>query len=213
MTRVAGNLIKSKKRVRDHGEVFTPEPIVREMLTLVDHEVKNLESKFLEPACGDGNFLSVVLEERLREVERRYRQSQLDSERYAFLALANIYGIDLLEDNVFAARENLFQIMKKWYEKLFKKKQKKKFLEAIKFLLTKNIVQGNALTLKNNKEKPIIFSEWSPVNHVKVKRRDFNFAEILERDLPKNDLFSEENRIKPIKEFPIIHFLRIMEHE
>ena len=59
------SLVKSKQRVTDHGEVFTPSWMVEDMLNLVKGESERIDSRFLEPACGDGNFLKVVLQRKL----------------------------------------------------------------------------------------------------------------------------------------------------
>ena len=88
MTQVAEEIgqkgqVKSKKRVADHGEVFTAEREVNAMLDLVKQETERIDSRFLEPACGDGNFLTEVLKRKLIVVENRYRKSQLEFERYS----------------------------------------------------------------------------------------------------------------------------------
>ena len=90
------NNIKSKQRVADHGEVLTGLREVNAMLNLVQQEADRIESRFLEPACGNGNFLAEILVRKLRVVEKRYAKSQLEFERYAVLAVSSIYGIDIL---------------------------------------------------------------------------------------------------------------------
>ena len=102
--------VVSKKRVSDHGEVYTRKREVNAMLDLVKQETERIESRFLEPACGTGNFLSEILERKLHIVELRYGKNQLDYERYAVLAISSIYGIDILEDNVLECRKRLFDI-------------------------------------------------------------------------------------------------------
>ena len=72
--------VKSKKRVTDHGEVFTAASEVNAMLDLVKHETERIDSRFLEPACGNGNFLIEILKRKLHIVEGRYSKSQLDYE-------------------------------------------------------------------------------------------------------------------------------------
>src|SRR5271156_1634216 len=99
--------VVSKQRVLDHGEVLTSNREVNAMLDLVKQEVERIDSRFLEPACGNGNFLTAILERKLRVVENRYGKSQLDYERYAILAMSSIYGIDILEDNVQQCRHRL----------------------------------------------------------------------------------------------------------
>jgi len=170
--------VVSKKRVADHGEVLTGKREVNAMLDLVKQESGRIDSRFLEPACGNGNFLTVILERKLAVVERRYGKSQLDFERYAVLAISSIYGIDILEDNVRQCRQRLYGIFDSdFYSRLFKNYGKNKCREAVRFILERNIIWGDALTLKTVGEKPshIVFSEWSPVNGSMLKRRDFTF--------------------------------------
>src|SRR6267378_6450727 len=113
--------VKTKRRVSDHGEVLTGHREVNAMLVLLKEETERIDSRFLEPACGDGNFLSAILERKLAVVERRYGKSQLDFERYAVLAVSSIYGIDILEDNVRQCRHRLYSIFDcDFYSRLFK---------------------------------------------------------------------------------------------
>ncbi len=206
-------LIKSKKRVRDHGEVFTPEHIVKAMLDLVAHETENIGARFLEPACGDGNFLSEVLKRKLEAVRRKHKKPQLEYESYAFQAIGSLYGIDLLEDNVRQARKRLLDIFLSEYEKSYPKTQKEKFLESIRFVLKKNITQGDALTMLTKEGKPIIFPEWNISSIPFVKRRDFSFAEILQKESMKEGLFenmeTEDLGLKPTTEYPQIHLYEV----
>ena len=112
--------VRTKKRVSDHGEVLTGQREVNAMLDLVKQETERIDSRFLEPACGDGNFLIAILERKLAIVEKRYGKSQLDFERYAVLAVSSIYGIDILPDNVRDCRRRLFEIFDSNYTRLFK---------------------------------------------------------------------------------------------
>jgi type I restriction-modification system DNA methylase subunit len=104
------SLIKSKKRVADHGEVFTPPWIVEAMLDLVKGETERIDSRFLEPACGSGNFLVRVLQRKLGAVELKFGKSEFEKQQYALLALMCIYGIELLADNIAECRANLLEI-------------------------------------------------------------------------------------------------------
>ena len=165
--------VKSKKRVADHGEVFTNEREVNAMLDLVKHETERIESRFLEPACGNGNFLAEVLRRKLNVVDQRYGKSQYDWERYAVIAVSSIYGVEILEDNAKECRERLFKIFNERYSALFKEKCKEECKRSIRFLLSRNILWGDALDFTNPVTKrPIVFSEWSAVNDSMVKRRD-----------------------------------------
>src|SRR5713226_5119669 len=169
--------VRTKKRVSDHGEVLTGHREVNAMLDLVKQETERIDSRFLEPACGDGNFLAVILERKLAVVEKRYGKSQLDFERYSVLAVSSIYGIDILSDNVRDCRQRLFETFDAHYTRLFKAATKNACREAVRFILERNIIWGDALSLRTVGERPnyIVFSEWSPVNGSMLKRRDFTF--------------------------------------
>src|SRR5438874_13303462 len=114
-------VVRTKKRVADHGEVLTGHREVNAMLDLVRQETERIGSRFLEPACGNGNFLSAILERKLAVVEQRYARAQLEFERNAVLAVSSVYGIDILDDNVRQCRERLFQIFNNgFYARLYK---------------------------------------------------------------------------------------------
>lgn len=209
-------IIKSKQRVADHGEVLTPQWLVNAMLDLVRSETERIDSRFLEPACGTGNFLVEILERKLRVVERRYGRLQSDYERYAILAVSSIYGIDILEDNVQECRQRLFDIVDRQYSALFKRTAKEEFREAVRFILKRNILWGDALTLKTpgDKQEYIVFSEWSLVNGSLIKRRDFTFYELLEHEhIKRMPLFSNlsDNGFLPTpeREYQPVHFLEV----
>ncbi|MGA2091843.1 MAG: DNA methyltransferase [Sedimentisphaerales bacterium] len=209
--------VVSKKRVSDHGEVYTASREVNAMIDLVKQETERIDSRFLEPACGTGNFLAEVLERKLRVVESSYGKRQLEYERNAVLAVSSIYGIDILEDNVVECRKRLFGIFDRYYSNFFKKD----CLNAIKYILKRNIIWGDALHLKTvgKNPQPIVFSEWSfPFNDSTIKRRDFTFHELLSyahtREQPLfSDLGEEVFFPEPVKEYPPIHFLRVADAE
>jgi len=214
--------VKSKKRVTDHGEVFTSEHEVNAMLDLVKQETERIDSRFLEPACGSGNFLVEVLRRKLSIVESRYKKNQIEFERYAVIAISSIYGVDILEDNVVECRNRLFEIFNKQYTTFYKANCKEECRTSIKYILEKNILWGDALTLKTvgNEVEPIIFSEWSAVNGSMIKRRDFTLANLLEAEASKvpgglfDDFYETDPAFlpKPVREFPLTHFLKLAEH-
>ncbi len=212
--------VVSKKRVTDHGEVYTGKRQVNAMLDLVKQETERIESRFLEPACGTGNFLTEVLERKLRVVESRYGKSQLEYERNAVLAVSSIYGIDILEDNVVECRKRLFDIFDQKYTGLYKKAAKDECRNAVTYVLERNIIWGNALDLKTVGENPhpIVFSEWSPVNGSMLKRRDFTFHGLLDHEAIKelplfSDLGDDVFIPTPMKEYPLTHFLKVADVE
>jgi len=207
--------VVSKKRVADHGEVFTSEREVNAMLDLVKQETERIDSRFLEPACGNGNFLSEILERKLEIVKKRYSKSQIEFERYAILALSSVYGVEILQDNVQECRSRLLEIFKNFYFKSYKKSYKPELIKVAEFILSRNILWGNALSLKTPDEKaePIIFSEWSMVSGNLIKRRDFTMAILLERSSEGLSLFSdlgdEVFSPTPVKDYPMINYLKL----
>ncbi|MBP3673226.1 MAG: hypothetical protein J6J18_05300 [Oscillospiraceae bacterium] len=192
--------IKSKKRVADHGEVFTAEREVTAMLDLVKPETERVDSRFLEPACGDGNFLAEILQRKLKEVRRKYRRSPFDYEKNAVLAISSIYGVDLMMDNVLACRERLFCIWDKEYKAVCKRETNDLAKDAVRFILSRNIVCGNALTLMCVDEEgcdtcsPIVFSEWSFITGTMMQRKDYTFDELLNGDPHPNTPVAENQQ-------------------
>jgi len=209
--------VKSKKRVADHGEVFTNEREVNSMLDLVKQETERIESRFLEPACGNGNFLAEVLKRKLKVVDNRYAKSQLEWERYVVLAVSSIYGVDILEDNANECRDRLFQIFDVSYTKHFKSECNEDCRRSVRFLFSRNILWGDALDFTNPVTKqPIVFSEWAAVNGSMLKRRDYVFKFLVEQT-HQFSLFNDEGTAaaidEPIKDFPLVHFLKLGEND
>jgi hypothetical protein len=189
-------LIKSKKRVVDHGEVFTPMWLVGDMLDLVKDESERINSRFLEPACGSGNFLSQILKRKLATVELKYGKSEFDCSHYSLLGLMCIYGIELLTDNVDECHANLLEIFAEYLN--IDKSNEMYF--AASYVLTQNIVHGDALSMQTNDKKPITFAEWGYLGRGKYQRRDFRFDALtgssafsaegsLFADLGKHEIF------------------------
>lgn len=199
------NLIKSKQRVADHGEVFTPEWLVDEMLDLVKDETARLDSRFLESACGSGNFLKKILKRKLATVEMKYAKSEFDRKNYAILSLMCIYGIELLEDNIAECKENLLEI----FAQYLNLKSEDTLYACGDYVLTQNLVHGDALTMKDAGGKPITFAEWGYLGKGKFKRRDFRFDVLtgssafsaegsLFADLGKHEIFQPIKTYEPM---------------
>ena len=191
--------VKSKQRVADHGEVFTAEREVKAMCDLVKQETERIDSRFLEPACGDGNFLAEILTRKLEVVKKKYRRSPYDWERNSLLALGSVYGVDLLADNAQACRERLYEIWEKQYKAVCKKECCDDTRASARFILDKNIVCGNALTLNRVDEQqqdtaePIVFCEWTfPFNDARIQRKDYTFAELVNAEEPKKKKKGEQ---------------------
>lgn len=174
--------IKSKERVAEHGEVFTNEREVNAMLDLVKPETERIDSRFLETACGEGAFLRPVLKRKLDVVKTNYKKSPLDYEKYSLIALMSLYGVDLLEDNVQICRNNLYKIWDEEYTKTTKSEATDRVRKVAQFILKKNILCGDALSLIQSNGEPIIFVEWSFVSGNMIKRRDFRLDELLKAE-------------------------------
>lgn len=190
-------LIISRQRVEDHGEVLTGKREVNAMLDLVGQETERIESRFLEQACGTGNFLAEILSRKLRVAAIRYGKRQAQYEWNAALAVSSIYGIDIQKDNVSKCRRRMLAIVEDQYTGIFKKRPGDEWSNAIKYILDKNIVWGDALTLRqaDGRAKPIVFSEWAPLKGGLVKRRDFTFEDIM----PEEGMMF----FGPLKEYPV----------
>jgi hypothetical protein len=213
---------KSKDRIADFGEVFTAEREVNAMLDLVKHETERIESRFLEPACGDGNFLAEVLRRKLEVVKSRYGKNPDDYERYSVIAITSIYGVELLEDNTIECRKRLYNIWNDDYTNNSGKHGNDECREAVKFILSKNILNGDALSLKQVNGNPIIFAEWTALNGVLLKRRDYRLDEMLDGHEEQMTIFmtdweyDEEIKAmipKPIKEYPPVHYKKVNQYE
>jgi len=195
------DLVKSRQRVIDHGEVFTPLWMVEDMLDLVKEEGERIDSRFLEPACGSGNFLKVVLGRKLKTVQHRYGKSDFERRHHALFSLMCIYGIELLLDNVEECRAALIGI----YAKYLDLEQGDVWYQAGGAVLQVNIQQGDALTLTTEGGTHIEFPEWGYLGAGKFQRRDFRFDALTQRSSVSGtlfELFEEHQLFVPIKTFP-----------
>lgn len=163
------SLIKSKTRVADHGEVFTPPWMVEAMLDLVKGETERIDSRFLEPACGSGNFIVRILQRKLAAVELKFGKSDFEKRHYALLALMCTYGIELLADNIAECRSNMLEILTDYLDL----DQSDDLYRAASYVLSQNLVHGDALTMRTSDDQPITFSEWGYLGKGKFQRRDF----------------------------------------
>lgn len=163
------SLFKSKQRIADHGEVFTPPWMVEAMLDLVKAESERIDSRFLEPACGSGNFLVQVLRRKLAAVELKFGKSDFEKRQYALLALMCIYGIELLADNIAECRANLLEI----FAEYLNLDESDDLYRAASYVLSQNLVHGDALTMRTNDGEAITFAEWGYLGKGKFQRRDF----------------------------------------
>lgn len=228
--------VKSKQRVAEYGEVFTNEREVKSMCDLVAQECDRIDSRFLEPACGNGNFLAEILTRKLATVKKLYKSNSYDYDRYSVLAVSSVYGIDIMQDNTEECRKRLYGIWNKEYKSVCKKQCNDDTRKSVEYILSKNILCGNALTLMcvdENQEDtavPIVFPEWSLVQYTKLKRRDFRLDVMLkvgEKPNNQKSLFDSDDDIsqylsqnpvtgeymaEPMCEYPPIYYRRIWEN-
>lgn len=168
------SLIKSKQRVADHGEVFTPPWLVEKMLDLVKGETERIDSRFLEPACGSGNFLVPILQRKLAAVEMKYRKSDFEKRHYALVGLACCYGIELLADNIAECRANMLEV----FAAYLNLNEAEEFYRAAAHVLSLNLIHGNAMTMRDNNGDPILVVEWGYMGKGKFQRRDFRLDKL-----------------------------------
>ncbi len=163
------SLIKSKQRVADHGEVFTPAWMVDAMLDLVKGETERIDSRFLEPACGSGNFLVRILQRKLAAVELTYGKSDFEKRHYALLGLMCCYGVELLTDNIVECQENMLEI----FADYLNLEETDDLYQAASYVLSQNLIHGDALKMRTNDDQPITFAEWGYLGKGKFQRRNF----------------------------------------
>ena len=206
--------IKSRERVSRHGEVFTNPREVNAMLDLVGHETERPDSRFLEPACGNGNFLVAILERKLAVVTARHHLRS-EYELNTIIAVSSLYGIELLEDNVEECRERLYDIVRRHHGARYEAGDECDFLRSVRYVIRRNIVCGDALTMMSpDGRRPVSFAEWSCIGDGKIKRRDFTLDMLLKNQpMEEPNLFSDlgdEAFIPtPFREFPPTHYLII----
>ena len=180
-------LVKSKQRVADHGEVFTPAWLVDSMLDLVKVESERIDSRFLEPACGSGNFLVAVLRRKLETVDKRYGKSEFEWRHYGLLAVMSIYGIELLADNTEECRENLLDV----YRDHFKMQPDDVWTKAASNVLAVNVINGDALTLTFTNGQDLVFPEWGYLGKGLFQRRDFGYRSLTKRSSLGEGMFED----------------------
>ena len=195
--------VRSKQRVADHGEVFTPAWLVESMLDLVQTESERIDSRFLEPACGSGNFLVSILRRKLAAVELKFGKSDFEKRHYAILALMCTYGIELLEDNIAECRANMLEILAEYLNL----GEPDELYRAAAYVLSQNIVHGDALKIRTSDDQPLTFAEWGYLGKGKFQRRDFRLDVLTQSaawsekgtlfaDLGKHEIFT------PVQTYP-----------
>lgn len=197
--------VVSKQRVADHGEVFTPAWLVETMLALVKDEAERIDSRFLEPACGSGNFLVPILRRKLAAVDLKYGKSEFERRHYSLLGLMCIYGIELLPDNIAECRANVLEVLAQYLNL----DESDDLFYAASYVLSQNLVHGDALTMHTHSGNPITFAEWGYLGGGKFQRRDFTLATLtkssgfagegmLWANRGKHEIFTPERTYPPM---------------
>jgi hypothetical protein len=199
------SLVKSQQRVSDHGEVFTPSWMVEAMLDLVKAETERIDSRFLEPACGNGNFLVQIMRRKLAAVELKYGKSDFERGQYALLGLMCMYGIELLPDNIAECRGNVLEI----FAEYLKLDESDDLYRAAFYVLSQNLVHGDAMTMRKHDGQAITFAEWGYLGKGKFQRRDFSLETLTQSatfsledslwaNVGKHDIFTPTKIYQPI---------------
>ena len=203
-------LVRSRERVADHGEVFTPRWLVDDMIDLVADEASRIDSRFLEPACGSGHFLVAVLERKLASARKKHGRSAFEWRHSSLLALMSLYGIELLADNTAECRNNLHGL----FVATLKVAPDDVWAQAARSVLAVNIVQGDALKMQTVDGRPIEFAEWAYLGRGKFQRRDFAYKDLTQRSLAGGtlfDQFDEDELFAPVRTFPVMTVAQIAE--
>ena len=214
--------IKSKKRVAEHGEVFTNEREVKAMLDLVplwSNANQAINATFLEPACGDGNFLAEIIDRKLTMIAKskkpNYKKDQPAYEKAMLVSVGSIYGIDIMHDNVKECVARLYKIICDHYEKIFKDTFSEDVEHCVRFILSRNIVCGNALDMKDFKGEPIRFSEWKNPSNGWINRKEYAFEDLMNKGdeaLPLSDTQVPYYIPKEIKDYGNIDYRRVFDY-
>ena len=197
--------VKSKQRVADHGEVFTPAWLVEAMLDLVKEETERIDSRFLEPACGNGNFLVPVLQRKLAAVELKFSNSDFEKQHFALLAVMCTYGIELLADNIEECRANMINVLAEYLGL----HESDDLYRAAAYVLSQNLIHGDALKMRTRDKQPITFAEWGYLGKGRFQRRDFRLDTLtlsssfsaedsLFSQLGKHEIFSPIKAYSPM---------------
>lgn len=231
--------VKSKERVAERGEVFTAEREVKAMCDLVATQCDNVDATFLEPACGDGNFLAEILERKLARVKKDAKTDHTAWEWLSVRAVASLYGVDIMQDNAEECRQRLFDIWNKAYKAACKKDCNEETRDSVRYILSKNIICGNALTMmcvdenQQDTDEYITFAEFKTCGRMyMLKRRDYRLDVLLKaNEMPRKqrqltldsgvddiDNYLETNPVtgeympKPLREYPPLHYRRLKEN-
>lgn len=203
------NIEENKKNV-----VFTSDRLVTDMLSSVNDEIERIDSRVLEPSCGDGSFLNAILRQKLSSVLKKYGHSRVDFEFYMLRALMSIYGVEIEPDIARLCRERLEDTAKSFYLEKFSEEYWARYKHLVSYVLCTNIICGDTLSLTSPLDgTPIIFAEWSFLNSFRVKRRDYIYEQLIYKTEEAERTISDKNEEgfipRPVKEYPIMKIFNI----
>lgn len=206
------NIAENKKNV-----VYTSDRLVSEMLSSVKDEIERIDSRVLEPSCGDGNFLNAILCHKLSSVIVKYGHSRVDFEFYILRALMSIYGVEIESDIARMCRERLKGTTKSFYLERYSEECWARYEHLVTYVLSTNIICGDALSLTSPLDgTPIIFAEWSFLNSYRVKRRDYIYEQLINKSEEAERTVSDKNEEsfipRPVREYPIMKIFNIATH-
>lgn len=194
--------------------VYTSDKLVNNMLQSVQDEIERIDSRVLEPSCGDGNFLDAILRKKLFSVCKKYGHSRVDFEFYILRALMSLYGVEIDNSVVILCKQRLELIVKQFYLKYYTEKQWIVLLPLVQYILDTNILCGDSLSLTSPIDgSPIVLAEWSFLGSYKVKRRDFVYEQLIDVSESAEKVLSDrhiEGFIpKPVKDYPLVKIFNI----
>lgn len=167
--------VKSKERVRDLAEVYTADREVNAMLDLIGESSFNVDYRYLEPSCGNGNFTVAILERKMLTVCTKFKKQQ-DFEFYSLMALASIYGVDIAADNVKEARQRMKNVVVDRFSDAQNSRQPTDgFYKSVDYILKHNIIKGDML----NGEQKIKFTEFSSPKIYKIQQRTYRMIDLI----------------------------------
>lgn len=194
--------------------VYTSDKLVNNMLQSVQDEIERIDSRVLEPSCGDGDFLDAILRKKLFSVCKKYGHSRVDFEFYILRALMSLYGVEIDNSVVILCKQRLELSVKQFYLKYYTEKQWIVLLPLVQYILDTNILCGDSLSLTSPIDgSPVVLAEWSFLGSYKVKRRDFVYEQLIDVSESAEKVLSDrhiEGFIpKPVKDYPIVKIFNI----
>ena len=168
--------VKSKQRVSDFGEVYTAHRQVTDMLDLIPAEAVGIDTTYLEPACGNGNFIIEILKRKFALITAK------DPWTYSIFMLrcvASVYGVDIQKDNTMETVDRIVAATEKVYEKAFHRLPNTLVTDAVRKIALRNIVWGNTLTGETGDGDPLSFHEWDIREDGSIMSKEYALTDMI----------------------------------